>query len=82
MFEITLSEAASDANCGSKLVSAIDITTRSVFAGSAASAGDARSRHAATQKASIANAVPDRNVACLVPIRCPPSAVFVPMPQS
>src|SRR5690348_3478481 len=36
------SDAASDANAGSKLVSAIDIATRSVFAGSAPEAGSAK----------------------------------------
>ena len=38
MLSMMLSDAASDENCGSKLDSAIDIATRSVFAGSAAPA--------------------------------------------
>jgi hypothetical protein len=42
MLEMTPSDAASEANCGSKLVSAIWNTTRSVFAGSAAVDGIAR----------------------------------------
>ena len=41
MFEITLSDAASEANCGSKLVSAIEKITRSVLPGSAAGVGAA-----------------------------------------
>src|SRR5262252_6870371 len=53
MLSITLSEAASGAYCGSKLVSAIENWTRSVFPGSAAGATGATASAMATNAVAI-----------------------------
>src|SRR4029453_18618203 len=64
MFEITLSEAASEANCGAKLVSAIENTTRSVFAASAAAADDASAARPAASTASVMKNARSRRIEC------------------
>src|SRR4030095_11552863 len=64
MFESTRSEAGSEANCGSKLVSAIENTTRSVFAASAAAADDASAAHPAESTASVTQNARSRRIEC------------------
>src|SRR4029453_3551093 len=62
----------SEANCGSKLVSAIENTTRSVFAASAAAAGDASATHPAASTARVTQNARSRRIEC--PVSAPPTA--------